>query len=72
MIGEQIVIKSKFAFSKIKFISFESAEKDMYYTLHEADISKFVDIADEKKSINIPMEIVYFTHFKFFLLALHF
>ena len=30
-LGEQIVIKSKFAFSKIKFKGFELAEKDTYY-----------------------------------------
>ena len=35
-LGEQIVIKSKFAFSKIRFEGFEAAEKDMYYVLRKA------------------------------------
>lgn len=35
-LGEQIVIKSRFAFSKIKFEGFESAEKDPYYVLRKA------------------------------------
>lgn len=74
-LGEQIVIKSKFAFSRLKYEGFDVAEKDqyyvlrkarddeanqifkvlsfeelqkMYYTLHEADITKFVGIVDSK------------------------
>ena len=35
-LGEQIVIKSKFAFSKIRYEDFETAEKDMYYVLRKA------------------------------------
>ena len=35
-LGEQIVLKSKFAFSKIKFESFEVAEKDIFYVLRKA------------------------------------
>ena len=35
-LGEQIVIKSKFAFSKIKYEGFETAEKDTYYILRKA------------------------------------
>ena len=35
-LGEQIVIKSKYAFSKIKFIDFEVAEKEKYYVLRKA------------------------------------
>jgi hypothetical protein len=35
-LGEQIVIKSKFAFSKIKFNGFELAEKGTYYVLRKA------------------------------------
>ena len=34
--GEQIVLKSKFAFSKIKFESFDVAEKDIFYVLRKA------------------------------------
>lgn len=35
-LGEQIVIKSEFAFSKIKYEGFELAEKDTYYVLRKA------------------------------------
>ena len=35
-LGEQIVIKSRFAFSKIKYEGFEAAEKDMFYVLRKA------------------------------------
>ena len=35
-LGEQIVLKSKFAFSKIKFESFDVAEKDIFYVLRKA------------------------------------
>jgi hypothetical protein len=35
-LGEQIVIKSKFAFSKIKYEGFETAEKNLYYVLRKA------------------------------------
>ena len=32
-LGEQIVIKSEFAFSKLKFDGFDIANKDKYYSL---------------------------------------
>ena len=35
-LGEQIVIKSKFAFSKLKYEGFDIAEKDQYYVLRKA------------------------------------
>lgn len=35
-LGEQIVIKSQFAFSKLKFEGFDVAEKDKYYVLRKA------------------------------------
>ncbi len=35
-LGEQIVIKSKFGFSKIKYEGFEKAAKDTYYVLRKA------------------------------------
>lgn len=35
-LGEQIVIKSKFAFSKLKYEGFHVAEKDQYYVLRKA------------------------------------
>ncbi len=35
-LGEQVVIKSKYAFTKLKFEGFEVAEKEKYYTLRKA------------------------------------
>ena len=35
-LGEQIVIKSKFAFSKLKFEGFDIAEMDRYYVLRKS------------------------------------
>lgn len=35
-LGEQIVIKSKYAFSKLQFEDFDIAEKDKYYVLRKA------------------------------------
>lgn len=35
-LGEQIVLKSRFAFSKIKFESFDVAEKDIFYVMRKA------------------------------------
>ena len=35
-LGEQIVIKSKFAFSKLKYEGFDVAEKEQYYVLRKA------------------------------------
>lgn len=35
-LGEQVVIKSEYAFSKLKFEGFEVAEKEIYYTLRKA------------------------------------
>ena len=35
-LGEQIVLKSQFAFSKIKYEGFEVAEKDQYYVLRKS------------------------------------
>jgi hypothetical protein len=50
-LGEQIVIKSKFAFSKIRFEGFEAAEKDRYYVLRKARDNEankaYLDILDE-------------------------
>ena len=36
MLGEQIVVKSKFAFSRLKYESFEVAAKDQYYILRKS------------------------------------
>ena len=35
-LGEQLVLKSRFAFSRIRFEGFEVAEKDTYYVLRKA------------------------------------
>lgn len=35
-LGEQIVVKSKFAFSRLKYEGFDTAEKDRYYVLRKA------------------------------------
>ena len=35
-LGEQIVIKSKYAFSKLKYVGFDIAEKEQYYVLRKA------------------------------------
>ena len=50
-LGEQIVIKSKFAFSKIRFEGFEVAEKGTYYVLRkardDAASQMYLDIQEE-------------------------
>ncbi len=50
--GEQIVLKSQFAFSKIRYEGFEVAEKDHYYVLRMArdDEAKraYLDIQEEE------------------------
>ena len=52
ILGEQIVIKSKFAFSKIRYEGFEVAEKDMYYVLRKARNDEanqnYLDILEEE------------------------
>ena len=35
-LGEQIVVKSEFAFSQLKFEGFDIAQKDVYYVLRKA------------------------------------
>ena len=51
-LGEQIVLKSQFAFSKIKYEGFEVAEKDHYYVLRKArdDEAKqaYLDIQEDE------------------------
>ena len=51
-LGEQIVIKSKFAFSKIKYEGFEVAEKDRYYVLRKSRDDEanqtYLDILEEE------------------------
>ena len=56
-LGEQIVIKSKFAFSKIKFEGFEIAEKGTYYVLRkardDAASQMYLDIQEEADGLYI-------------------
>lgn len=51
-LGEQIVLKSQFAFSKIQYEGFEVAEKDRYYVLRKArddDANQtYMDIQEEE------------------------
>jgi hypothetical protein len=51
-LGEQIVIKSKFAFSKIKYEGFEAAKKDLFYVLRKARDDEanqtYLDILEEE------------------------
>lgn len=51
-LGEQIVIKSKFAFSKIRFEGFEPAGKDTYYVLRktrdDTANQSYLDILEEE------------------------
>lgn len=35
-LGEQVVVKSKFAFSRLRYEGFEAAEKDLFYVLRKA------------------------------------
>ena len=51
-LGEQIVLKSSFAFSKIRYEGFETAEKNRYYALRKArddDANQtYLDIQEEE------------------------
>ena len=51
-LGEQIVVKSQFAFSKIKYEGFETADKNTYYVLRKArddDANKtYLEILEEE------------------------
>lgn len=51
-LGEQIVVKSQFAFSKIKYEGFENADKNTYYVLRKArddDANKmYLEILEEE------------------------
>lgn len=51
-LGEQIVLKSQFAFSKIRFEGFEVAEKGTYYVLRkardDAASQKYLDMQEEE------------------------
>lgn len=51
-LGAQIVIKSKFAFSRITFTGFENAEKDTYYVLRKSRDDEanqtYLDILEEE------------------------
>ena len=51
-LGEQIVLKSKFAFSKIRYEGFDIAEKEQYYVLRKARDDKanrlYLDMLEEE------------------------
>ena len=51
-LGEQIVVKSKYAFSKIRYEGFEVAEKELYYVLRKARNDKanhmYLEIQEEE------------------------
>lgn len=51
-LGEQIVVKSEFAFSKLKYEGFEVAKKDQYYVLRKARGDEanqiYLDILEEE------------------------
>ena len=51
-LGEQIVIKSKFAFSNLKYEGFDIAEKDQYYVFRKARDDEanqlYLDILEEE------------------------
>lgn len=51
-LGEQIVLKSQFAFSKIRYEGFEVAEKDQYYVFRKARNDEanqtYLDIQEEE------------------------
>lgn len=52
-LGEQIVIKSKFAFSRIRFEGFDVADRELYYVLRKARNDRankmYLDILEEEK-----------------------
>ena len=51
-LGEQIVLKSKFAFSKIKYVGYEFADKDIHYSIRKARDDEagrlYLNIQDEE------------------------
>ena len=51
-LGEQVVLKSKYAFTQIRFEGFETADKDLFYVLRKARDSeanrKYLDILEEE------------------------
>lgn len=51
-LGEQIVVKSQFAFSKLKYEGFDIAEKDLFYVLRKARDDEanrnYLDLLDEE------------------------
>ena len=51
-LGEQLVLKSKFAFSKIKYVGYEFADKGVYYSIRKARDDEagrlYLNIQDEE------------------------
>lgn len=61
-LGEQIVLKSQFAFSRIKYEGFEIAEKDQYYVLRKARSDEagqtYLDILQEESESFYIQDII--------------
>ena len=61
-LGEQIVLKSKFAFSKINYEGFDVAEKDMYYVLRKSRDDEanqtYLDILEEESNSLYIQDII--------------
>ena len=61
-LGEQIVLKSKFAFSKINYEGFDVAEKDTYYVLRKSRDDEanqtYLDILEEESNSLYIQDII--------------
>lgn len=61
-LGEQIVIKSKLAFSRIRYEGFEAAERDLYYVLRKARDDEanqtYLDILEEESDSLYIQDII--------------
>lgn len=61
-LGEQIVIKSKFAFSKLQFTGFETADRESFYVLRKARNDeasrRYLEILEEESDGLYMMDIM--------------
>ena len=61
-LGNQIVLKSKFAFSRIRYEGFEVAERDVYYVLRKARDDEaqkaYLDVLEEEADGLYIMDII--------------
>ncbi len=61
-LGKQIVLKSKFAFSRIRYEGFEVAERDVYYVLRKARDDEaqkaYLDVLEEEADGLYIMDII--------------